>query len=61
AANDPLFGLPSLPTLDLPASPFRHLAWFRRADAPIFFGRGHQIRELYNRITDPTGAPIILF
>ncbi len=61
AANDPLFGLPPLPLLDLPETPFRHLAWFRREDAPIFFGRGHQIRELYNRITDAAGAPIILF
>lgn len=61
AANDPLFGLPPLPVLDLPEIPFRHLAWFRRTDAPIFFGRGHQIRELYSRISDGTGAPIILF
>ena len=61
AANNPLFGLPALPALDLPEAPFRHLAWFRRADAPIFFGRGAQIRELYSRITDPAGAPMILF
>ena len=40
AANDPLFGLPPLPTLDLPDKPYRHLDWFRREDAEIFFGRG---------------------
>lgn len=61
AANDPLFGLPALPLTDLPQSPFRHLSWFRREDAALFFGRGHQIRELYSRITNATGAPIILF
>ena len=61
AANDPLFGLPALPALDLPAKPFRDLSWFRRADAPIFFGRGQQIRQLYTVVTDPKTAPIVLF
>ncbi len=61
AANDPLFGLPPLPATDLPETPFRHLHWFRRADAPIFFGRGREIRELYERITDCMGAPLVLY
>lgn len=61
AVNDPLFGLPPLPDMDLPAKPFRDLSWFRRADAPIFFGRGHQIRELYTVVTDAKAAPIVLF
>lgn len=60
AVDDPLFGLPPLPELDLPDCPFRHLQWFRREDAPIFFGRGHQIRDLYTRITDQQSAQIIL-
>lgn len=61
AVDDPLFGLPKLPEQDLPESPYRHLHWFTRKDAEIFFGRGHQIRELYDRLTAPSTAPIMLF
>ncbi len=61
ATNNPLLGLPPLPDRDLPARPFRHLHWFRREDASIFFGRGRQIRDLYQRVTDSQGAPILLF
>ncbi|MBV7339513.1 CHAT domain-containing protein [Chloroflexi bacterium TSY] len=60
AANNPLFGLPSLPQMDLPKRPFRYLDWFHREDAPVFFGRGQQIRDLYLRVTNPSGAPILL-
>jgi WD40 repeat protein len=58
-ARDPLFGLPDIPRTDLPAKPFRHLSWFRREDAEIFFGRGQYIRKMYERITGD-GDPIIL-
>jgi AAA-like domain/CHAT domain len=58
-AQDPTFGLPAIPRTDLPAKPFRHLSWFRREDAEIFFGRGASIRDLYERITGD-GDPIIL-
>jgi hypothetical protein len=61
AVHDPLFGLPPLPEQDLPETPYRHLNWFTRKDAEIFFGRGHQIRELYDRLTAPRTAPILLF
>lgn len=61
AVNDPLFGLPPLPEQDLPETPYRHLNWFTRKDAEVFFGRGHEIRELYDRLTAPRTAPIILF
>ncbi|MEO8496167.1 MAG: CHAT domain-containing protein, partial [Planctomycetota bacterium] len=61
AVNDPLFGLPPLPEQDLPESPYRHLNWFTQKDAEVFFGRGRQIRELYDRLTAPRTAPIILF
>ena len=61
AVNDPLFGLPSLPSRDLPESPYRHLDWFTNNDAKVFFGRGFQIRELYERLTASRSAPIILF
>jgi len=61
AVNDPLFGLPPLPPDDLPATPFRNILWFRREDAPIFFGRGYDIRELYQRVTAADAAPIVLY
>jgi len=61
AVDNPLFGLPPLPTRDLPQSPFRHLNWFTSNDAEVFFGRGHQIRALYDRLTAPGTAPIVLF
>jgi hypothetical protein len=61
AADDPLFGLPALPRLDLPDSPYRHLSWFDREHAEVFFGRAFQVRELYDRITAPDAPPILLF
>jgi WD40 repeat protein len=61
AAHNPLYGLPPLPKLDLPPQPFRDLSWFRRVDAPIFFGRGRQIRDLYTQVINPRTAPLILF
>lgn len=61
AVNDPSFGLPALPEQELPESPYRHLRRFSRQDAEVFFGRGHQIRELYDRLTAPRAAPILLF
>jgi len=61
AVDDPLFGLPPLPEQDLPESPYRYLNWYTRKDAEVFFGRGHQIRELYDRLTAPHTAPIMLF
>ncbi len=59
-AHEPLYGLPEPPTTDLPPSPFKHLHFFTRADADIFFGRGREIRDLYDAVTAPDGAPIVL-
>ena len=50
-----------MPRLDLPATPYRHLEWFRREDAEVFFGRGQEIAGLYRRATATEGDPIILF
>ncbi|MEZ5944069.1 MAG: CHAT domain-containing protein [Planctomycetaceae bacterium] len=61
AADNPLFGLPELPLMDLPKQPFRHLHRFRAEDAPLFFGRGHDIRNMYQRITSPDAAPVMLY
>ncbi|HEY2738928.1 MAG TPA: CHAT domain-containing protein, partial [Thermoanaerobaculia bacterium] len=60
AARDPLFGLPALPEMDLPRAPFKHLAQFTRADAHVFFGRGREIRELFEAATLSDAAPIVL-
>jgi len=60
AAGDPLFGLPPIPISDLPEKPFRHLHWFEREHAEVFFGRHHQIRALYERVIASHTAPIIL-
>ena len=54
--------LPALPAdIDLPVTPFRRLQWFRRADARVFFGRTREIIELYEAVTEPWSAPIVLF
>lgn len=60
AVGDPLFGLPAIASQDLPASPFRHLNWFTREHAEVFFGRGYQVRELYDLVTAAGTAPIVL-
>jgi WD40 repeat protein len=60
AAHEPLFGLPAPPAVDLPAAPFKYLAFFTREDAPVFFGRGREIRELFDAVTASDGAPIVL-
>ncbi len=61
AVGDPLFDLPPVPAGDLPPSPFRHLSWFAREHAEVFFGRGYEIRDLYQRVVDRNSPPIILF
>jgi hypothetical protein len=60
AAGNPLFGLPPLPEQDLPESPFRGLTWFTAQDAEVYFGRGHQIREVFKQIKEPGRPPILL-
>jgi WD40 repeat protein len=59
ASGDPLLALP-LPQYHLPNEPFRFLDRYRKADAPIFFGRGYDIRNMHDRITSPTGSPLLL-
>ena len=61
ASGNPLFGLPEIPpTYDLPTKPFRALERFGRPHAEIFFGRAHEIRQLYMFATDSQGAAILL-
>ncbi|MEZ4734499.1 MAG: CHAT domain-containing protein [Caldilineaceae bacterium] len=58
--DNPCWGLPPLPQQPLPQQPFRHLDRFRCEDAELFFGRCAELRNLYERVIDPTGAPVIL-
>lgn len=60
AAGDPLFGLPPLPTRDLPPTPYRHLEWFRAEEAELFFGRGRQVRSVFELATSTSADPILL-
>jgi hypothetical protein len=61
AAGDPLFGLPAPPPRDLPENPYLEpLAWYAAEHSEVFFGRGYQIRELYERMTGPARPPILL-
>jgi hypothetical protein len=61
AADNLLFGLPPLPQLDLPDSPYRYLDWYRQEDAELFFGRGRAIRDLFTRVATADSPPILLF
>ena len=61
AAGNLLFGLPELPAAYLPPNePFHFLKRYTKTEAPVFFGRGREIRSLYQRITDPLSSPVIL-
>lgn len=61
AANDPYFGLPDLPPhYELPDQPYRFLERYTAKDAPIFFGRGSYIRDLYQRLGSQQSAPVIM-
>ena len=59
--ENPLFGLPEVPAVyDLPDEPFLFLRRYERRHAEIFFGRAYYIRELYDRLSNPKSAPLIL-
>ena len=57
---DPCFGLPGLPRQPLPTEPFRHLAWFTAKEAEVFFGRNHEIRQVYDLLTKDDAPPVLL-
>ncbi|PSJ77127.1 hypothetical protein C7N43_10340 [Sphingobacteriales bacterium UPWRP_1] len=62
ASQNPLFGLPpvNFARYDLPPEPFLYLQSYERKHAEIFFGRDYQIRELYDKVSDPLCPPVIL-
>jgi len=60
--DDPMHGQPDLPDDILPpAEPFRRLFRFEREHALVFFGRGRQIRELYDLLATPKTYPVVLY
>ncbi len=63
AAEQPLWGLPTLPESaysSLPAAPYPGLKTFTEDDAAIFFGRGAIIRRLFEGLTDPQATPLVV-
>lgn len=60
AAGAPLALLPLPINGPLPEAPYPGLRRFTAGDAPVFFGRGHSIRRLYERVVSPTSSPVIL-
>ncbi len=61
AVENPLFGLPEIPvTYQLPEMPFMFLQRYERKHAQVFFGRSYYVRDLYNRLSSTTSAPLIL-
>lgn len=63
AAGDPLAAFPLPPEyqkITLPNEPFRFLDRYKKADAPVFFGRGHEIRDLCDRLIAPLASPVVL-
>ena len=61
AVGDPYFGLPVPQTTQhLPNQPFRFLAPYRPKDCLLFFGRGKEIRSLYQKLTSNHSSPIVL-
>ncbi|WP_027001157.1 hypothetical protein [Hugenholtzia roseola] len=63
ANKNPLFGLPELPAhqFHLPNQPFISLRYFTEKEAPIFFGRGEVIRDLYLKIANTDNNDLLLF
>ncbi len=60
-SNDPLIGLPPLSAeLQAPDTPCVDLAGHTRPHAPIFFGRNHEIRALYDWVLNSPAEPPIL-
>jgi WD40 repeat protein len=59
-STDPYFGLPPIPKGSAPKRLFLGLEHFTRQDAEVFFGRGHDIRTIYNHITSQDGPPMVL-
>ena len=57
---DPCRGLPGLPRLPLPATPFRYLDRFSAPDAEIFFGRNREIRQMRDLVIADDGPPVVL-
>ncbi|MEM7367457.1 MAG: AAA family ATPase [Bacteroidota bacterium] len=60
AVDNPLFGLPDPPLKHLPERPYRFLERYTEEHSEIFFGRSYYIRDLFDRVSNPNSAPVIL-
>lgn len=61
AARNPLFGLPDISSnYDLPNHPYRYLLPYKHNDVRVFFGRGHDIQNVYHRLIGKDSSPLIL-
>ncbi|MFZ2419899.1 MAG: CHAT domain-containing protein, partial [Anaerolineae bacterium] len=60
AAGNPLFGLPPLTEQPLPPAPFPGLTSYTTDQAELFFGRGAEIRRLFDWAVDDKTPPILL-
>ena len=61
ASGNHLFGLDLPDTYALPPEPYRSLRRFKKKHARIFFGRGREIRDLFNLLVDRSMNSVILF
>lgn len=64
ASNNPLFRLPKINKKyyeSLPYPPFRYLQYYTKNDAAIFFGRGYEIRSLFESIHKEEESIILLY
>lgn len=56
-----LYPLPSKYRDTYPFQPYRHLKWYTRNEASIFFGRGDEIAELASQILSDARPRVVLF
>ncbi|MDX1477670.1 MAG: hypothetical protein R3301_08165, partial [Saprospiraceae bacterium] len=61
STGNPLFNLDIVGKYALPPEPYRSLRRYEESHARIFFGRGREIRALFNLLTDPGRNAIVQF
>lgn len=58
--TQPYAGLPDLPAANLPPAPYISLRPYTQNEASIFWGRGQQIKDIYEAVMDVAANPVIL-
>ncbi|MEL7004586.1 MAG: DUF4062 domain-containing protein [Bacteroidota bacterium] len=59
--DDVLADYPISKDISPPLTPFKNLEWFTRADARIFFGRHHEISQVFERVLNPFITILLLY